>query len=1036
MGNHEIRETHEKTHSAVAIAPMMKHPTFTIFMLAVATVFTVSAKADVDLLDGLQGRWGFDEPYSPMVTRNTGARFGLLDGTLLGATTSPGKFDSAVTLSGGAYVDIPGLALPSGAEAYTWSAWVKNDASDSSQHYALETSGSWAVSGRIDLNTNQYHVFAQTTSDTGGITDVSYPASHTGGWHHMAVTYAANDTIRFYLDGSLVGQDAVTGSLTSTTGLHIGADRNGGRTWTGQIDEVGVWDRVLNVDEVAYLFGGGQGNLIPQAVNTDFGLAAHWDFNESKGTIVRNVASTQSRYDGTLLGGAALATSGRFGSGLSLAGSGGYVDVDESLFLTESDGYALSTWFRFSGSGTGGATLLESSGGGTFSVGLSSNDFLQYAVQDDVGILRETSVSPTADTWHQAVLSYDRLADVTKLYYDGVELDAFRGDPTGGLAASDGFHIGASGAADDFFAGMIDDVAVWQRPLNDAEVAYLWNDGEGREVAGTAVEPREWHTNGVTAHRGLSGSQPENTIPAFEAAIEAAADWIELDIYKTADGKIVVIHDSTTDRTGDLNLVVAQSTYEQLLQVDVAADFRQRNGLTLEECPVERIPLLEEVLALVARQENTRVSIQPKQDIVDDAVALIQSMGVTDWVGFNEGSLARCARVKQLAPEIPVFYDVSAGDVADPIQQALQYGFESVVMYYTGVTASTVEQLHAAGLEAGAWTVNDPAQIKRLLDLGVDRVYTDEADVMHRWLAEPHYGEPALAHYGTNDPTAEGWSVAGNATGVAVGSVEGRAWMIDDNSGTLGKQNYYTTLSGDQLEIAETDGWRYSFDLKIVDEPTAADGAVQAGVVMPEGRKFIVTFGAEDDGDPVLVLLGDAGEDTFVLDGFGPGYHIYEWFFDPISQTIDLYADDLLVALNHAGASNPGTFNQVFWGSNSGDGVGAAYYRIVEFEVGAGGPGASIEGDLNGDGLVGSADLDIVRSAWGQSVSAGDWLAGDPSGDGIVGSADLDIIRANWGNAASAAAVPEPGLCCICLAACGFVLIQRRNVQMRRVSRG
>jgi len=68
---------------------------------------------------------------------------------------------------------------------------------------------------------------------------------------------------------------------------------------------------------------------------------------------------------------------------------------------------------------------------------------------------------------------------------------------------------------------------------------------------------------------------------------------------------------------------------------------------------------------------------------------------------------------------------------------------------------------------------------------------------------------------------------------------------------------------------------------------------------------------------------------------------------------------------------------------------------------------AGLAGDLNGDGMVGSADLDIVRANWGASVDPGCLPCGDPSGDGMVGSADLDIIRANWG-ATGAAAVPEP----------------------------
>ena len=84
-----------------------------------------------------------------------------------------------------------------------------------------------------------------------------------------------------------------------------------------------------------------------------------------------------------------------------------------------------------------------------------------------------------------------------------------------------------------------------------------------------------------------------------------------------------------------------------------------------------------------------------------------------------------------------------------------------------------------------------------------------------------------------------------------------------------------------------------------------------------------------------------------------------------------------------------------------------------------------LPGDLDGDGLVGSSDLDIVRANWGQAVTAGDLLAGDPSGDGAVGSADLDIVRANWG-ATTPTAVPEPSAVVLCLIAI-LALITRRK---------
>lgn len=158
--------------------------------------------------------------------------------------------------------------------------------------------------------------------------------------------------------------------------------------------------------------------------------------------------------------------------------------------------------------------------------------------------------------------------------------------------------------------------------------------------------------NGVTAHRGNSAEHPENTIPAFKSGIELGADWIELDVFRTQDGKLVVIHDRTTERVGDKNLVVPDSTYEQLLSVDVATEFRKRHGKSIEAVPRHTIPLLKDVLWLVMTQTKTRVSIQPKMDCVAEAIALVKQLGAERWVGFNDGNLQYMAEVKRLAPGI------------------------------------------------------------------------------------------------------------------------------------------------------------------------------------------------------------------------------------------------------------------------------------------------------------------------------------------------------------------------------------------------
>lgn len=243
--------------------------------------------------------------------------------------------------------------------------------------------------------------------------------------------------------------------------------------------------------------------------------------------------------------------------------------------------------------------------------------------------------------------------------------------------------------------------------------------------------------NGVTAHRGSSTAFPENTLAAFEDAIRLGADWVELDIRETADGQILVCHDATTRRTGDRDLEVAKSTYTELSQVDVGTDFRRRNGLDLAQCPPARMPLLKEVLVLFMKQNRTRVSLQPKDGCTEAAVQLLRETGALAWAGFNDGSLEKMSLVKKLEPGLPVFWDRPArGDLTKDVATALERGFEALVLEHSGLTGEKVRQILAAGLEAGGWTVNDEAEMRLLLSLGVRRLYTDDPALLLRLRAE------------------------------------------------------------------------------------------------------------------------------------------------------------------------------------------------------------------------------------------------------------------------------------------------------------
>ncbi len=232
--------------------------------------------------------------------------------------------------------------------------------------------------------------------------------------------------------------------------------------------------------------------------------------------------------------------------------------------------------------------------------------------------------------------------------------------------------------------------------------------------------------NGVTAHRGDSARFAENTIPAFQAAIAAGADWLELDLFRAADGTLVVTHDRMTGRVAERDLSVSDTAWAELRTLDVATGFRRRTQSSLQQVPPARLPTLEEVLQLVMQQERTRVSIQPKMDCVEQAVRLIHSLHADPWVGFNDGNLELMTRVRELDAGIPVFWDRAANtDLAADIQIAQERHFQTLVLHFSGITAAKVQAIHEAGLESGAWTVNDPQEMSRLRNLQIQRMYTD-----------------------------------------------------------------------------------------------------------------------------------------------------------------------------------------------------------------------------------------------------------------------------------------------------------------------
>ena len=237
------------------------------------------------------------------------------------------------------------------------------------------------------------------------------------------------------------------------------------------------------------------------------------------------------------------------------------------------------------------------------------------------------------------------------------------------------------------------------------------------------------------AHRGGTESGPENSVAAFRAASELGYRYLETDVHLTSDGVLVAFHDDALDRVTDATGLIAQ-----LPASEVA---RARIGGT------EPIPTLDELLEAFP---ETRFNIDPKSDhAVVALVATLRRHRALDRVCLGAFSDERLRRLRALAgPELctaagpreitSVVASVRAGRAGAALtRRRTPFSCLQVPVRHRGVeivTAPLVRAAHRRGLQVHVWTIDEPAEMHRLLDLGVDGIMTDRPSVLRSVLEE------------------------------------------------------------------------------------------------------------------------------------------------------------------------------------------------------------------------------------------------------------------------------------------------------------
>lgn len=241
----------------------------------------------------------------------------------------------------------------------------------------------------------------------------------------------------------------------------------------------------------------------------------------------------------------------------------------------------------------------------------------------------------------------------------------------------------------------------------------------------------------VMAHRGSSYNAPENTMAAFENAVAATADYIELDVHETRDGVIVVMHDSNLKRTTGVNGYIWDHDYEEISSLDAGSWFD--SGFS--DC---HIPTLDEVMDYTKGKIKLNIEIKLSRNepgLVSGVAELIEKHHYENDCCVTSMNYEALCQMKAINPRIETGYVLMVAyggyyklDNVDDISIDASY-----------VNKSTVDTIHNYGKKVFAWTVNNDSRARKLAAIGVDAIITDNP-AMGREAVYAHYSNRLITN--------------------------------------------------------------------------------------------------------------------------------------------------------------------------------------------------------------------------------------------------------------------------------------------------
>lgn len=229
----------------------------------------------------------------------------------------------------------------------------------------------------------------------------------------------------------------------------------------------------------------------------------------------------------------------------------------------------------------------------------------------------------------------------------------------------------------------------------------------------------------VIGHKGASAIAPENTLKAFQKAIELHADYVEFDSHLTKDGEIVIIHDADTFSLTGVHGLIRDKTLKEIKKLNAGEG--------------ERIPTLQELVAIAKGKIGLQLEIK-STGLLERMVKILRKENLI------QNSIVSCfmfdelLKLKEIEPKLKIGFLLPAElarsrIIKRKILKCEKEGFYAIHPHFNTVDKEIVDFAHTNGLKVNVWTVNDRNSMKKLIQMGVDGIITDDISLAHKTIS-------------------------------------------------------------------------------------------------------------------------------------------------------------------------------------------------------------------------------------------------------------------------------------------------------------